>query len=104
MEVLRTTTNLRVPHPLRSGQRVGSSNAAYPTLCPERKGWGTRRFVALCVAARCFLSDRLEDSLGVPTAPGAMLLQSERQCLWHRVNCLPRQQGRAGNPLPQLAA
>ena len=38
MEVLRTATKLRVPHPSRFLRRVGSSNAAYPTLCQERKG------------------------------------------------------------------
>jgi hypothetical protein len=48
-----STTNRRVPHPLRSWQRVG-----YATVCieirgippfakKEREGWGTRGFVAL---------------------------------------------------------
>jgi hypothetical protein len=48
---------LRTSHQSRRGRetkgapsfvfrRVGSSSARFPTLCEERKGWGTRRFVA----------------------------------------------------------
>src|ERR1700689_3247353 len=44
-------TNLRVPHPLRSWQRMGYATIADPTLRKRREGWGTRRFVAFCAVA-----------------------------------------------------
>jgi hypothetical protein len=50
--------------------------------------------------SRCFLANRLEDGLGLPSARRAIIARKTRQCRRHRVHCLPRQQGRAGNPLP----
>ena len=32
--------------------RISIPTVAYPTLCKERKGWGTRRFVALATVSK----------------------------------------------------
>jgi hypothetical protein len=47
---VRRAAKLRVPHPSRLcegwDQQMWTQAFAYPTLCKERKGWGTRSLAA----------------------------------------------------------